>query len=118
MQHPAYTGIASGQSASASLYDSTYNTANNAAGQVVVTELEMVKGRLQEVLSFANMQGALIEDIRSKLLGGGQVGGKDCTNTVRPVPSGLIGQLNQILDDVMAQLQQTDANVTHLRGSI
>lgn len=82
------------------------------------SELDGARNRLAEVLNFAEMQGERIENIEAKLNGGACATAGQTAQNPRPVPNGTIGQMGQILDDIMARLQRTDAAVSRLRSAI
>lgn len=85
---------------------------------VAVSPLDAVTGRLNEVLNFANHQGERLEVIEARLNGGGALAGNAGANQPRAVSSGLIGKMNDALDEIMARLQRTDGVITRVRDTV
>lgn len=82
------------------------------------TDLDVVRNRLGEVLNFVQCQGERIDQFSDKLVGGATIAGNAGAAPPRPAPYGMVGQMGQTLDDIMAVLQRTDGVVSKLRSVI
>lgn len=94
-----------------------YNqTGLSQSAAVPMSDLDVFKSRLGEILNYVQMQGDRIDSICAKMTGG--VVGTGKGEAGRPIATGTISEINCAADEILARLQRTDEAVSRLRQAI